>query len=140
MNYMGISTADYIAILARSRNRVPQGLAPSQGVAKESDLHADIIQECRRRGWVYLHGSMAEATHRTSGEPDFVIAADGGKTYYIEAKSRIGKLSPAQNAMRAHLEKLRHTYHVVRSMEDFLNAIQAQSTALAPSVPIVPSP
>ena len=48
----------------------------------------------RRRGWIALHGSMAERTGRTLGEPDLVILADGGRVLFVECKSRRGKLSP----------------------------------------------
>ena len=93
------------------------------GVERESDLHAQIFDECRRRGWIALHGNMAERTHRTMGEPDFVIMADGGRVMFVECKSRTGKLSPAQAALKHHAEKLGQTVHVVRSMEEFLKLI-----------------
>jgi len=90
------------------------------GVAREARLHEEIFDECRRRGWIALHGSMAERTHRTQGEPDFVILADGGRVFFVECKSRTGKLSPAQAALKFHAEKLGHTVHVVRSLEEFV--------------------
>ena len=93
------------------------------GVPRESDLHEEIFDECRRRGWIALHGSMAERTSRTLGEPDFVILADGGRVLFVECKSRSGKLSPAQAALKHHAEKLGHTVHVVRSLEDFLELL-----------------
>ena len=93
------------------------------GVPRESDLHEEIFDECRRRGWIALHGSMAERSCRTLGEPDFVILADGGRVLFVECKSRTGKLSPAQAALKHHAEKLGHTVHVVRSLEDFLNLL-----------------
>ena len=88
--------------------------------SREADLHEEIFSECRRRGWIALHGSMAERTCRTLGEPDFVILADGGRVLFVECKSRNGKLSPAQVAMKHHAEKLGHTVHVVRSLAEFL--------------------
>ena len=107
----------YAARLAREN---PQP-SSSPGVDRESDLHAQIFDECRRRGWIALHGSMAERTHRTAGEPDFVIL--GTKIYLVECKTRIGKLSIAQQAMIAHAAKLGHTIHIVRSFEEFLNIL-----------------
>jgi Holliday junction resolvase-like predicted endonuclease len=92
-------------------------------VERESKLHGEIYDECRRRGWIALHGSMAERTCRTLGEPDFVILADGGRVLFVECKSRTGKLSPAQTALKFHAEKLGHTVHVVRSMEEFLKLL-----------------
>jgi len=90
------------------------------GVVREASLHEEIFDECRRRGWIALHGSMAERTCRTLGEPDFVILADGGRVLFVECKSRSGKLSPAQAALKFHAEKLGHTVHVVRSLREFL--------------------
>jgi Holliday junction resolvase-like predicted endonuclease len=92
-------------------------------VSREAELHEEIFDECRRRGWIALHGSMAERTCRTLGEPDFVILADRGRVLFVECKTRTGKLSPAQVALKHHAEKLGHTVHVVRSMEDFLKLL-----------------
>lgn len=102
----------------------PASPAPGAGgVARESELHEEIFCECWRRGWIALHGSMAERTHRTAGEPDFVILADRGRILLTECKSRTGKLSAAQFALKHHAEKLGHTIHVVRSLEEFLELL-----------------
>ena len=89
----------------------------------EACLHEEIFDECRRRGWIALHGSMAERTCRTLGEPDFVILAAGGRVLFVECKSRAGKLSPAQAALKFHAEKLGHAVQVVRSLEEFLKLL-----------------
>ena len=91
------------------------------GGSREADLHEEIFDECRQRGWIALHGSMAERTCRTLGEPDFTILAGDGRVLFVECKSRSGKLSPAQAALKYHAEKLGHTIHIVRSLEDFQN-------------------
>ena len=93
------------------------------GEEREASLHEAIFDECRRRGWIALHGSMAERTCRTLGEPDFVILASGGRVIFVECKSRTGKLSPAQVALKFQAEKLGHTVHVVRSFKEFLELI-----------------
>ena len=41
----------------------------------EAELHADISEECKRKGWIALHGRMDMASGRTIGEPDFTIIA-----------------------------------------------------------------
>jgi hypothetical protein len=97
-----------------------EGRGSKAAVSREVDLHEEIFDECRRRGWIALHGSMAERTCRTLGEPDFVILADGGRVLFVECKSRSGKLSPAQAALKFHAEKLGHAVHVVRSLGQFL--------------------
>ena len=79
--------------------RSPVGAATGSGVSHEAELHEQIFDECRSRGWIALHGSMAERTCRTLGEPDFVILADGGRVLFVECKTRTGKLSPAQAAL-----------------------------------------
>lgn len=98
----------------------PEACSTQGGVMREAELHEEIFDECRRRGWIALHGSMAERTCRTLGEPDFVILAGGGRVLFVECKTRAGKLSPAQAALKHHAEKLGHAVHVVRSMEEFL--------------------
>ena len=102
------------------------GSAP--GVMSEASLHDEVFDECRRRGWIALHGSMAERTCRTLGEPDFTIMAAGGRVLFVECKSRFGKLSPAQTALKVHAEKLGHPVHIVRSMEAFLRLAAAAPT------------
>ena len=109
------------------RRRNPQlfalAPAPGGGVSREAELHEAIFDECRRRGWIALHGSMAERTCRTLGEPDFVILASGGRVLFVECKTKTGKLSPAQAALRFHAEHLGHTVHVVRSFAEFLELV-----------------
>lgn len=90
------------------------------GPKREADLHEQIREECARRGWPAMHGSMAQRAFRTLGEPDFVIAADHGITYWVECKTRTGKLTAVQAEMIAWLTKLGHRVGVVRSFEEFL--------------------
>lgn len=96
------------------------------GVDKESGIHAQILDECKRRGWIAFHGSMARKTFRTPGEPDFILFADRGRVFAIEAKTARGKLSPEQLAIKAWSEKLGHTVHVVRSFAEFLEIVDAK--------------
>ena len=103
--------------------RPPGATGSGSDVSHDAELHEEIFDECRRRGWIALHGSMAERTCRTLGEPDFVILADGGRVLFVECKSRAGKLSPAQAALKHHAEKLGHAVHVVRSMEEFFKLL-----------------
>jgi hypothetical protein len=86
----------------------------------EADLHSQIFSECRRRGWIALHGSMSERTHRTLGEWDFTVIAEHPHIYFVECKTATGKLSPDQQAMIAHAKKLGWQVQVVRSMVEFL--------------------
>ena len=92
-------------------------------VTSEANLHDQIFDLCRQRVWIALHGSMAERSHRTLGEPDFTILADRGRVLFVECKSRTGKLSPAQAALKLHAETLGHTIHLVRNYDDFLTLL-----------------
>ena|SRR2546426_11825238 len=89
----------------------------------EAELHELIRAECARRGWIALHGDMTRRTGRTLGEPDFVVLADRGKLFLVEAKAAAGNLSPAQFALRAQARLLGHEIHVVRSLAAFLALI-----------------
>ena len=115
--------AGYTARMSQTGRTGRTGLTSPDAVERESDLHEAIFDECRRRCWIALHGSMADRTCRTLGEPDFVILADGGRVFFVECKSRTGKLSPAQFALKHHAERLGHTVHVVRSLEEFLKLL-----------------
>ena len=114
------------ARLAINRNQKAASACEStaMGVDKESDLHSDILADCRQRGWIALHGSMAQATGRTEGEPDFIILASRGRVFFIECKTRVGKLSPAQHAMAHFAEKLGHKIHLVRNMAQYLEIVK----------------
>ncbi len=105
-------------------------------VEDESQLHADISAECRRRGWLALHGSMAHKSRRTPGEFDFIILAPPTRipshdspftprVFLIECKAKGGKLSVEQQAIHAHARKLGHTPHVVCNMADFYAIVNA---------------
>jgi hypothetical protein len=70
---------------------------------------------------------MAHRTHRTLSEPDFIILASNGRTFFIEAKSKIGKLTPGQLGVKLLAEKLGHAIHTVRSFDQFIAIIDAAS-------------
>ena len=108
---------------AYQMRHAPKQATPKTGCDKESELHAQIFDECRRRGWIALHGAMSERTHRTDGEADFSIMASGGRRFDIECKTRTGKLSMEQAAMLHHAKTLGHTIQVVRSFDEFLKLL-----------------
>lgn len=118
-----MSSAEFAIYEAR---RAKPALRPADAEPNESDLHAKIFNECRRRGWIPFHGAMSERTHRTLGEPDFTILADSGRSLMVECKARDGKLSLEQHAMIVHAKKLGHEIHVVWSFNQFLNLITTQ--------------
>lgn len=122
---MSFSTADFIAMQSRLQKNLRSSVKAVEGQRDEpeSKLHNDIINHCRQVGWIYFHGSMAKATSRTSGEPDFTILANKGRVFFIECKTRLGKLSPEQMGIKMWAEKLGHTIHVVRSFQEFVDVV-----------------
>lgn len=105
---------------ARQRAKEHPLVVSKEGaVEDESDLHADIKEECRKRGWIPFSGSMAHKTKRQIGEPDFIIATDDGRTLYVECKSRTGKITPSQQATLHWLLHNKQIAFVVTSIEEF---------------------
>jgi hypothetical protein len=123
------SQADLLRAEARLRDLGglrPQ--VPGKAVMREARLHEEILEECKARGWIALHGSMAHRTHRTVGEPDFVILASGGRTFLVEAKAASGKPSLFQRILLTWASKLGHQVAIVRSLEEFQTFISGAST------------
>lgn len=114
-----ISHAQYVEMLSRLNPARVQPNAAS-AVSRESDLHDQIEQFCRDNGWVCVHSRMDKPTRNGEGVTDFIIATDDGRTLWIEAKRKGGKLSPAQHAFVHWLERNRQIVAVVHSMEEFI--------------------
>lgn len=119
---MRLSLGEFLAVQARLNATKRRQPAPQEGVEHESDLHQQILDFCKRNGWLCLHGSMAHRTKRVLGEPDFVCVLPGGRVALVECKSRTGKLSTDQLALQMLAEKLGHKVHVVRTLQEFVLA------------------
>lgn len=99
----------------------------SGGVELESELHRQIIEECKRRGWLAVHSRMDAPTTTQLGVADFIILAPN-RVLLIEAKSRTGKRTPAQLGFAMWAEKLGHKVHLVRCLSDFFQAVNSGDT------------
>lgn len=60
----------------------------------------------------------------TPGHPDLIIAMPGGRTLWLELKSKTGRLSSDQARVRLMLMALGHEWHEVRSYRQFLALLQ----------------
>lgn len=124
---MTITNSNLIAIesrLASNRKidkRIDRFIATTD---REGKLHDQILEECKRRGWLAFHDRMDRPTTGTLGRPDFIILADNGRVIMVECKRGIQKPSTAQRDVIAWAAKLGHTVHVVRSLDDFLSIIR----------------
>lgn len=97
---------------------------PVDSVSSEAALHAQILEECKGRGWPVHHARMDRPATCGVGTPDFAIALPNGRTVWIEAKSKTGKLSREQAAWIAALRRHGHTAEVVRSMVEFIRVTE----------------
>lgn len=89
----------------------------------ESELRERVRKDIAMRGWAVFCGTTAARTGRTVGECDLTLAASNGRVFFIELKTRTGKLSVSQQAVHAHLLKLGHKPLVIRSIEEFIEAV-----------------
>lgn len=97
----------------------------------ESQLHEDIIEYCKSKGWYYVHSRMDQRSTNAIGTPDFIIAIDGGKTLWIECKIPGKKATIFQLAALTHLNKLQHKARLVTSMDGFVEAVKQAATVSA---------
>lgn len=102
---------------------VPATAPPSREAQREAKLHEEIAAECRRRGWYCVHSRIDRPTTTALGVPDFICAADGGRTFWIEAKGAKTKVTLEQAGTLQWLRSLGHVAAVVRSLEEFLNLV-----------------
>lgn len=109
--------------------RTGDGLSELGDSKKESDLHKKIIEYCKGRRWIYFHGSMAHRTHSTLGQPDFTVLANNGRVFFIECKTRTGKLSNEQRGLQLAADMLGHKIHIVRSFKEFVQLVSFESQA-----------
>jgi len=128
---MTISELDFQRMQARIALNTKSDPLNVQPVESEKQLHSDILLECRSRGWIAIHSRLDRPSTTAIGSPDFVICADRGRVYFIEAKTPTGKLSEAQMALRCWASKLGHTIHIIRSFEQFLTLVAVEPTATA---------
>lgn len=125
-----ISQHQYQEMLARTGavKRVNEEIAKS--VVREKDLHEEIINECARREWIAFHSRMDRRPTNQVGTPDFIIATNDGRTFYIECKRPGAKCTPAQNAMLAWLKKNQQKWAVVTSLQEFIEFVNQQTPYL----------
>lgn len=123
---MGISNSDYHMMLSRLEKQ--QKVRPDlkeidDAIDEENKLQGEIIKFLNERQWYFVWSPMWMRTSTKRGTPDFVIAAPGGRTLWIECKSRTGKSSDAQKGAAKVLTAQDHEHYVVRSYRQFCNAV-----------------
>lgn len=89
----------------------------------ERALHDAIESYCREHQWPYIHSRMDIPTTTQRGIADFLVLMPNGKLLIAEAKTRHGKQTPEQLGWQIMVERVGHTYHIVRSIEQFKDIV-----------------
>lgn len=108
------------------REGVPVESDLSNADQKESELKAKCMDYCKQRGWLVFTGSTAHKAKRTPGEPDMTVLTDEGRVFWVELKVMGRKQEPDQLAVECHMNKLKHCYHLVRSLDEFRQAVNSE--------------
>jgi hypothetical protein len=116
------------AWLEKQRLKRPESIiARPSNVALEKDLHALILSYCRDNRIYVVHSRMDKRATNNTGTTDFILAMPQGRTLWIEAKRKGGKLSPEQTITRHVLRALGHQHYVVWNYADFVSIVKAQT-------------
>jgi hypothetical protein len=91
----------------------------------ESDLHGQILDYCKLRGWYVVHSRMDKQSRTAPGVPDMIIAGMG-TVFWVECKRKGQKLRVEQQAAKIMLEKNEQRYGVVTTFEEFLEFVRGE--------------
>lgn len=118
----------HLSKMEKNSIREPDTIGGVEAVTEEDQLHYDILDECKRRGWPAIHSRMDKPTGQTPGVPDFIIPTNlpepDRRTLYIECKAKGKKQSTAQKGFQMVLEMNGHPYHLIFSYQEFLEIIK----------------
>lgn len=109
-----------------NRNKLreaPSEFEPAEREVGRGGLHEKIVAECERRVWACITNRTDKRSTSGLGVCDCIIAADRGRTFYVELKAKGKKQSIAQLGFEATLKKNGHVYHLVFSFEQFLSVV-----------------
>jgi hypothetical protein len=116
--------SQYEAWLARQTPATRQPMALPDAVEREDGLHGQIVEDCKRRGWKYVHSRMDRRTTVGEGVCDFIIYADRGRMFHVECKALNGKLSMEQRIFITWVEHLGHKVHVVTALSEYMEIVK----------------
>lgn len=98
---------------------------PENAATDEAELQEAIIADARARGAWCLFSRMDLPTTNPVGTPDLFLFFKYPKLVIIEAKTRTGKMRPAQIGVKMMLESLGWTVHIVRNFHQYEEARDA---------------
>jgi len=113
-----ISSFQYNQMLARTGRHTPR--SGDENEIGHGGIHEQIMDYCRSKGWLYVHSRTDQKSTCPCGTPDFVIAANGGVTFWIEVKRKGSKPTTEQLGKILMLQTcLGHKAAIVYSFEEF---------------------
>lgn len=81
-------------------------------------LHEPILKWCLDNRAPFVHARSDKRSGINVGAPDFIIGWKG-KVFWIECKTKTGKMENEQIGFKILLELQGLEYHVIRTMEEF---------------------
>jgi len=94
----------------------------------ERALQHVIVKALDLMGFIVIHIPNQYAKGRVrdagfaSGAPDLIVLKEG-KVFFLEVKTKTGRVRPSQKAFAERLRREGFEYHVVRSLDDALKAV-----------------
>lgn len=85
----------------------------------EKNLQQKVLQICKQRDILAL--KLDSSSSR--GWPDLVVIMPTGEQFYVELKTKTGKLSKLQEHMHKQITKNKGLVYVIRSIEEFTKLI-----------------
>lgn len=113
-------------VLAHQAKHQPRNQEPNAtGSDSESRTREKIIEWCNAQQprWKVIWARSDMPSTIPVGCHDLTILAPGSKTYCVELKTRLGKLSQEQTIWKFEVERLGHSFDIIRSFEDFIYRI-----------------
>lgn len=90
----------------------------------EGELQDMIKDECKKRGFYFVHSRRDKRTTTAIGTPDFIIACHKGISLWVECKAGKSKPSIEQMAVGIMLEHLNQNYKLVYNLKTFLDFVE----------------
>lgn len=117
---------DHLTRLERNKKRDPAVESTDKGEKRESRLAREIRDYCAKQWPPWLVSSARTDVPSTLpvGYPDLTVWGPGW-VVLLELKSRTGKASPSQREWATKFAALGWTMHVIRTMDEFLAAVEA---------------
>lgn len=101
-------------------------------VKPEAEMHQELAEYLRLRGWWFAHSRMDRRTTTAKGVPDFIVAIPGGRTVFVELKRKGGKPTQEQIQTHAHLVKLGHWSLMTDDMIEVIEWLLRAAHLIAP--------